>query len=243
MSNIAPVITIDGLASSGKSTVSKKLSQELGFYILDSGILYRTFAYLKNIGEIELFNQDNINKLIKEIVLEPTEKLGFNVLYKNTNITQYLHFEEIGHLASIVSKNEVLRAELLPLQHACIKKPGLIANGRDMGTKVFPDSVLKLYFTADIGVRAKRRYEQLIKNGSEPKLEDIRKSLEDRDEKDINRDISPLKAAKDAVIIDSTQLNVESILDKILELYNITGTWIIRGYYINGSPIRIWNFV
>jgi cytidylate kinase len=224
MSNIAPVITIDGLASSGKSTVSKKLSQELGFYILDSGILYRTFAYLKNIGEIELFNQDNINKLIKEIVLEPTEKLGFNVLYKNTNITQYLHFEEIGHLASIVSKNEVLRAELLPLQHACIKKPGLIANGRDMGTKVFPDSVLKLYFTADIGVRAKRRYEQLIKNGSEPKLEDIRKSLEDRDEKDINRDISPLKAAKDAVIIDSTQLNVESILDKILELYNITGT-------------------
>ena len=224
MSNIAPVITIDGLASSGKSTVSKKLSQELGFYILDSGILYRTFAYLKNIGEIELFHQDNISKLIKEIVLEPTEKLGFNVIYKNTNITQYLHFEEIGHLASIVSKNEILRAELLPLQHACIKKPGLIANGRDMGTKVFPNSILKLYFTAEIEVRAKRRYEQLIKNGSDPKLEDIRKSLEDRDEKDINRDISPLKAAKDAVIIDSTQLNVESILDKILELYNITGT-------------------
>jgi cytidylate kinase len=224
MSNITPVITIDGLASSGKSTVSKKLSQILGFYILDSGILYRTFAYLKNIGEIELFHQDNISKLIKEIVLEPTEKLGFNVIYKNTNITQYLHFEEIGHLASIVSKNEILRAELLPLQHACIKKPGLIANGRDMGTKVFPNSILKLYFTAEIEVRAKRRYEQLIKNGSDPKLEDIRKSLEDRDEKDINRDISPLKAAKDAVIIDSTQLNVESILDKILELYKITET-------------------
>lgn len=224
MSNITPVITIDGLASSGKSTVSKKLSQKLGFYILDSGILYRTFAYLKNIGEIELFHQDNISKLIKEIVLEPTEKLGFNVIYKNTNITQYLHFEEIGHLASIVSKNEILRAELLPLQHACIKKPGLIANGRDMGTKVFPNSILKLYFTAEIEVRAKRRYEQLIKNGSDPKLEDIRKSLEDRDEKDINRDISPLKAAKDAVIIDSTQLNVESILDKILELYKITET-------------------
>ena len=112
-----------------------------------------------------------------------------------------------------------------------------------MGTKVFPNSILKLYFIADIEVRAKRRYDQLIKNGSDPKLEDIRKSLQDRDEKDINRDISPLKAAKDAVIIDSTQLNVESILDKILELYKITGTWIIRGYYINGTPIRIWNFV
>ena len=112
-----------------------------------------------------------------------------------------------------------------------------------MGTKVFPNSILKIYFTADLEVRAKRRYDQLIKNGSDPKFGDIRKSLQDRDEKDINRDISPLKAAKDAVIIDSTELNVESILDKILELYKITGTWIIRGYYINGTPIRIWNFV
>ena len=224
MNNIVPVITIDGLASSGKSTVSKKLSKELGFYILDSGILYRTFAYLKNIGEIELFDNNNISNLIKEISLESTDNLSFNVLYKGTSITKYLHFEEIGHLASVVSKDETLRSALLPLQHACIKKPGLIANGRDMGTKVFPNSILKLYFTADIEIRAKRRYDQLVNNGSDPKLEDIRKSLEDRDKKDINRDISPLKAAKDAVIIDSTQLNVESILDKILELYKITGT-------------------
>ena len=224
MNNIIPVITIDGLASSGKSTVSKKLSEELGFYILDSGILYRTFAYLKNIGEIELFDNNNISNLIKEVFLEPTDNLSFNVLFKGINITKYLHFEEIGHLASVVSKDEALRSALLPLQHACIKEPGLIANGRDMGTKVFPNSILKLYFTADIEIRAQRRYDQLVKNGSDPKLEDIRKSLEDRDKKDINRDISPLKAAKDAVIIDSTQLNVESILDKILELYKITET-------------------
>jgi cytidylate kinase len=162
--------------------------------------------------------------LIKNIYLEPNKNLSFNVFFKDTSITKYLHFEDIGHLASIVSKDESLRDALLPLQHACIKNPGLIANGRDMGTKVFPNSILKLYFIADIEVRAKRRYDQLIKNGSDPKLEDIRKSLQDRDEKDINRDISPLKAAKDAVIIDSTQLNVESILDKILELYKITGT-------------------
>tara|TARA_B100001564_G_scaffold18352_1_gene14018 strand:+ start:1597 stop:2271 length:675 start_codon:yes stop_codon:yes gene_type:complete len=224
MNNIIPVITIDGLASSGKSTISKKLSKELGFYILDSGILYRTFAYLKTIGEIELFNHDNISKTIRNIYLEPNKNLSFNVLFKDTNITKYLHFEDIGHLASVVSKDELLRNSLLPLQHACIKKPGLIANGRDMGTKVFPNSMLKLYFIADIEIRAKRRYDQLVKNGSDSKLEDIRKSLEDRDKKDINRDISPLKAAKDAVIIDSTQLNVESILDKILELYKITET-------------------
>ena len=224
MNNIIPVITIDGLASSGKSTISKKISKELGFYILDSGILYRTFAYLKTIGEIELFNHENISKSIRNIYLEPTKNLSFDILFKDANITKYLHFEDIGHLASVVSKDELLRNALLPLQHACIKKPGLIANGRDMGTKVFPNSTLKLYFTADIEVRARRRYDQLIKNGSDPEFGDIRKSLQDRDEKDINRDISPLKAAKDAVIIDSTELNVESILDKILELYKITGT-------------------
>ena len=224
MNSITPVITIDGLASSGKSTVSKKLSKELGFYILDSGILYRTFAYLKTIAEIELFNQDNISKSIRNIYLEPTKNLSFNVLFKDTNITKYLHSEDIGHLASVVSKDELLRNALLPLQHDCIKKPGLIANGRDMGTKVFPNSILKIYFTADLEVRAKRRHDQLIKNGSDSKFREIRKSLQDRDEKDINRDISPLKAAKDAVIIDSTELNVESILDKILELYKITGT-------------------
>ena len=90
MNNIIPVITIDGLASSGKSTVTKKLSEELGFYILDSGILYRTFAYLKNIGEIELFDNNNISNLIKEVFLEPTDNLSFNVLFKGINITKYL---------------------------------------------------------------------------------------------------------------------------------------------------------
>tara|TARA_S200000501_G_scaffold361991_1_gene390965 strand:+ start:167 stop:844 length:678 start_codon:yes stop_codon:yes gene_type:complete len=220
MRNI-PVISIDGLSGSGKSTVSKKLSRKLNFYILDSGILYRAFAYLQNINNIECFTEENINSLIKDLALETNEELSFNILYKNSNITRNLHYEEIGLLASSISKNETIRSALLPLQHKCIRAPGLIANGRDMGTKVFPNSKLKIFFTADLDIRAKRRYDQLVKNGSKPNLIDIRNSLQDRDEKDINRDISPLKAAKDAIIIDSSQLNVESVLDKILELYNI----------------------
>ena len=99
----------------------------------------------------------------------------------------------------------MIRSALLPIQHACIQLPGLIANGRDMGTKVFPNSSLKLYFIADLDIRAQRRYNQLVKNGSKPNCK-IRKFIKDRDEKDINRDISPLKAAKDATIIDSSQL-------------------------------------
>lgn len=222
--NIIPVISIDGLSGSGKSTVSKKLSRQLGFYILDSGVLYRTFAYLQNIKKIKSFDINNINMLIKNITMAPNQNLGFDVLYEKTNITDRLHYEEVGLLASSISKNEAIRSALLPLQHACIQAPGLIANGRDMGTKVFPDSILKIYFTADLDIRAKRRYEQLIKTGTKPNLINIRNSLKDRDEKDINRKISPLKVAKDAIIIDSSHLNVDSVLDKILELYKITGT-------------------
>ena len=219
-----PVITIDGLASSGKSTISKKLSNKLGFFILDSGILYRTFAYIMRLKKINKLNIKIIEELIKEIYLEPTKDLSFNILFEKNNITKNLYYEDIGLSASFISKDEILRSALLPLQHECIRNPGLIANGRDMGTKVFPNSILKLFFTADLDIRAERRCKQLIKNGATPNLEIIRESIKERDKKDINRDISPLKAAKDAVIIDSSSLNVESILDKILELYKITGT-------------------
>ena len=222
MSKNTHIITIDGLAGSGKSAVSKKLSQNLGFYLLDSGILYRTFAYIKNIENINAFNKDNIGYLMRHLSLVPTNDLRFNIVFKNNDITNKLYSEEIGLAASVVSKIELLRLALLDLQHECIRDPGLIANGRDMGTKVFPNAVLKLYFTANLNIRAERRYNQLLSNDSTANIEDIKKSLQDRDEKDINRDISPLKAAKDAIIIDSSELNIESILDKILELYKIT---------------------
>ena len=222
MSKNTHIITIDGLAGSGKSAVSKKLSQNLGFYLLDSGILYRTFAYIKNIENINAFNKDNIGYLMSHLSLVPTNDLRFNIVFINNDITNKLYSEEIGLAASIVSKIELLRLALLDLQHECIRDPGLIANGRDMGTKVFPNAILKLYFTANLNIRAERRYNQLLNNDSTANIEDIKKSLQDRDEKDINRDISPLKAAKDAIIIDSSELNIESILDKILELYKIT---------------------
>ena len=119
MINDIPVISIDGLASSGKSTISKKLSKSLGFYILDSGILYRTFAYLKTMKNIDTFDADCIASLIKDLSLEPTEDLSFNVLFESKNITENLYYEEVGLLASSISKNEMIRSALLPLQHAC----------------------------------------------------------------------------------------------------------------------------
>jgi len=223
MINNIPVITIDGLASSGKSSISKLLSKRLKYFVLDSGILYRAVAYIKA-NEPNSFSTKSLQEVvISNICLKPSDNLDFLVTYKDIDISNNLYEEEIGLAASDVSKNKDIRNLLLPIQQGCISLPGLIANGRDMGTKVFPEAQLKIYFTADLDVRAERRYEQLLKSGSKPSLENIRKSLEDRDEKDINRVISPLKAAKDAVIIDSTELNIESILDKILELYKISG--------------------
>ena len=221
MNNI-PIITIDGLASSGKTTISKLLSNHLGFYILDSGVLYRAFAYIKIIENIDAYTVDAIARIISNLRMAPNKDLGFSVIYDSSDITKNLYNEEIGLEASNISKNEDIRNVLLSVQHACAQAPGLIANGRDMGTKVFPDAMLKIYFTANIDVRAKRRYAQLIESGSSPNLENIRKSLEERDQKDMNRDVSPLKADKDAVIIDSSALNIDTILDKILGLYKIS---------------------
>ena len=220
--NNVPIITIDGLASSGKTTISKLLSTHLGFYILDSGVLYRAFAYIKIIEKIDTYTVDVIARIIRNLKMAPKKDLGFSIIYNSNDITNNLYSEEIGLEASNISKNEDIRNVLLSIQHACVQAPGLIANGRDMGIKVFPEAVLKIYFTASIDVRAKRRYEQLIKSGSSPNLMNIRKSLEERDEKDINREVSPLKAAKDAIIIDSSELNIDTILDKILGLYKIS---------------------
>ena len=220
--NNVPIITIDGLASSGKTTISKLLSTHLGFYILDSGVLYRAFAYIKIIEKIDTYTVDVIAKIIRNLKMAPKKDLGFSIIYNSNDITNNLYSEEIGLEASNISKNEDIRNVLLSIQHACVQAPGLIANGRDMGTKVFPEAALKIYFTASIDIRANRRYEQLIKSGSSPNLMNIRKSLEERDEKDINREVSPLKAAKDAIIIDSSELNIDTILDKILGLYKIS---------------------
>ena len=216
-----PVIAIDGDASSGKTSISKMLSKELGFYFLDSGILYRTMGYIKVNENVKFDSSHDINDILSRIKLIPDKEKYFRVNFNNIDITNQLYTEDIGQQASIVSQYSIVREALLVLQHSCVSKPGLIANGRDMGTKVFPGAKLKIFMTASIEVRAERRYRELIASGLDVKLTDIQNKIAERDDSDKNRDISPLKLASDAHIIDSTDLNLETILDKILELYNI----------------------
>ncbi len=223
MTTDIPIITIDGLSSSGKSSISVLLAKKLGWNLLDSGLLYRAIAYLTALESKSINDQDQINKLMGDFKLQITKQSNFyRVIYKNNDITDYLNTEVVGKNASVVSKLPFIRNLFLPIQHSCIQAPGLIANGRDMGTKVFTNATLKLFFVAEVNIRAKRRHEQLITQGENVDFNSVLASLKARDDADQNRSISPLEPAHDAKIIDSSDLNIESVLDKIYELYTIS---------------------
>ena len=217
------IITIDGTSGSGKTTISKSLAKKLGFNLLDSGKLYRSagFVYLES---KELFSDLNsINDLISKITMSSNKDSNeFEVFYENKKIDHLLYTEEVSESASIVSKFPEVRECMLKIQKLCVIGRGLIANGRDMGTEVFPEADLKLYVNASIDVRARRRYEELKSKGHDVNLKNVYKSLQKRDESDINRSISPLRVPDNAEIIDTSDLKPEAIVDKILNLYTIT---------------------
>ena len=218
---MANVITIDGLASSGKTSISRKLSEKLGYYFLDSGILYRAVAYICLTESLDQDTNLLIANLKNNLEVISDKKKHYTVNYKGNDLSDYLYNEEIGVHASIVSQKPEIREYLMRLQHNCVEPPGLVANGRDMGSKVFPDADFKLFIKADLVVRAKRRFKQLSDAGKEASLDKITSQLAERDKNDTNRKISPLIAPPGSIEIDSSHLNVDRILDKILELYKI----------------------
>ena len=217
------IITIDGTSSSGKSTISRLLAKKLNFKLLDSGKLYRSAGYVaydmyKSIDSIQDYSE-----LVSKISLKPNNvSHEYEVHYKNKIIDSLLYNENIGIAASIISKVPEVRKSMYDLQHSCVKGNGLIANGRDMGSEVFTDARLKIYITADIDIRARRRYEELINKGDIVQYQDIYNSLKKRDDSDMNRDISPLKVPDNAHILDTSNLKPNAIVDKILNLYTIT---------------------
>ena len=222
-SNPPYIITIDGTSSSGKSTISRLLAKKLNFKLLDSGKLYRSVGYIA----CDIYESIDIIKDYSELVSKISLKANnisheYEVYYKNKIIDSLLYNENIGIAASIISKVPEVRNSMYDLQHSCVKGNGLIANGRDMGSEVFTDARLKIYITADIDIRARRRYEELINKGDIVQYQDIYNSLKKRDDSDMNRDISPLKVPDNAHILDTSNLKPNAIVDKILNLYTIT---------------------
>ena len=222
-SNTPYIITIDGTSSSGKSTISRLLAKKLNFKLLDSGKLYRSAGYIA----CDIYESIDIVKdyseLVSKISLKPNNvSHEYEVYYQNKIIDSLLYNENIGIAASIISKVPEVRKSMSDLQHSCVKGNGLIANGRDMGSEVFRDAQLKIYITADIDIRARRRYEELINKGDIVQYQDIYNSIKKRDDSDMNRDISPLKVPDNAHILNTSNLKPNAIVDKILNLYTIT---------------------
>ena len=217
------IITIDGTSGSGKTTISRLVAKSLGFSLLDSGKLYRSAGYIISYNKKSIDDVGPIIDSISSMQLKVNNKSHeYEVYYQNNKIDHLLYNEDIGEYASIVSKIPEVRKCMYDIQHSCLKGPGLIANGRDMGTEVFPNAQLKLFINASLEIRAQRRYDELIDRGETVDYHDIYDSLEKRDKSDINRAISPLKVPNNAEIIDTSVLKPNAIVDKILNLYTIT---------------------
>ena len=223
--NNVKIITIDGPSGSGKGTISRILAEQLGFHYLDSGALYRLLGLVAVRHGIEISINADLTQLAKNMDVSFQAKAdGHNiVLLEGEDVTDELRTEETGALASRVAENPRVRSALLERQHQFARLPGLVADGRDMGTKVFPEAQLKIFLTASIEERASRRYKQLLEKGENVKLRALEEQVRSRDERDMNRATSPLAAATDAVEVDSSDLTIQEAVDSVQNLAILRG--------------------
>ena len=223
--NNVKIITIDGPSGSGKGTISRILAEQLGFHYLDSGALYRLLGLVAVRHGIEISINADLTQLAKNMDVSFQAKAdGHNiVLLEGEDVTDELRTEETGALASRVAENPRVRSALLERQHQFARLPGLVADGRDMGTKVFPEAQLKIFLTASIEERASRRYKQLLEKGENVKLRGLEEQVRSRDKRDMNRETSPLAAATDAVEVDSSDLTIQEAVDSVQNLAILRG--------------------
>ena len=213
------VITIDGPSGSGKGTVAGMLATKLQWKLLDSGALYRVLALAADKHAVPLDHEDALEVLAVGLDVEfvvDVESNSQRILLENQDVTDEIRNETVGAHASQIAALPGVRAGLLRRQHEFRQAPGLIADGRDMGTVVFADAPLKVFLTASAEERARRRYLQLKDKGETVTLTSLLEEIRARDERDTNRSIAPLKPADDAIILDSTTMTIEQVLDRIL---------------------------
>lgn len=215
-----PVICVDGPSGSGKGTIAQGLAQALSFHLLDSGALYRLTALAAERRGVELDEAAAVAAVAREmrIAFEPREERGICVYLDGTPVTRDIRAEAVGMNASRLAAHEPVRAALLQRQRDFRQPPGLVADGRDMGTTVFPAACLKIYLTASAEARAMRRHNQLKEKGIGVSLRGLLRDIEARDEQDTGRAASPLHPADDAVVIDSTALSIEQVTEQALAL-------------------------
>ncbi|KJU78797.1 cytidylate kinase [Ectopseudomonas oleovorans] len=209
----APVITVDGPSGSGKGTLCALLAKQLGWNLLDSGALYRLLAFAAGNHGIDLTNEESLKQLAAHLDVQFIDK---RIILEGEEVTDAIRNEQVGAGASMVASLPAVREALLQRQRAFQEEPGLVADGRDMGTVVFPDAPLKVFLTASAEERARRRYLQLKAKGDDVNLASLLDEIRARDERDTQRAVAPLKPAADAIVLDSTELSIEQVLERIL---------------------------
>jgi len=209
----APVITVDGPSGSGKGTLCALLARQLGWNLLDSGALYRLLAFAAGNHGIDLTNEEALKQLAAHLDVQFIDK---RIILEGEEVTDAIRNEQVGAGASMVASLPAVRDALLQRQRAFQEMPGLVADGRDMGTVVFTDAPLKIFLTASAEERARRRYLQLKAKGDDVNLASLLDEIRARDERDTQRAVAPLKPAADAIVLDSTELSIEQVLERIL---------------------------
>ena len=217
-----PVITIDGPSGSGKGAITHKLAMKTGFHILDSGALYRLIGLSARISGTSFDDVTALGRISREMNVKfiPSEDLEepLQILLNGEDVTRRLRTDQAGQDASIVAPIPDVRAGIGALQRGFREPPGLIADGRDMGTVVFPEAEAKIYLTASAEIRAERRYKQLKDKDISVSLHDLFLSIKDRDERDMNRVVAPLRPAADAIVIDSSLMSLDEVFESVLAI-------------------------
>jgi cytidylate kinase len=214
--NRCPVIAIDGPSASGKGSVAQLVASKLGFNYLDSGALYRIVAFAAKENNIAWDDALAVTDCAKNLSIK---FINEQVLLNNQDVSNEIRTEEIGKGASQVAVHASLRAALVEIQHSFCRNPGLVADGRDMGTVIFPDALLKIFLTASTETRAQRRYKQLLDKAQHANYEDILKDLTERDARDKSRVSAPLVIAEDAILLETDNVGISDAVNFILQKY------------------------
>lgn len=217
--NKAPVIAIDGPSGSGKGTISSRVAESLGFSLLDSGALYRVLGIACDRDGIDLTDLQAVANLARGLDIQFGLSGEGSVWLDDEDVSLAIRTDLGSDMASKVGAIEAAREALFQRQLAFREAPGLVADGRDMGTTVFPDATLKIFLTASLEARAQRRYKQLIGKGIDAILPALLRDLKERDRRDSERTVSPLKPAEDAIVIDTTDLTIDQVVNQVLEHY------------------------
>lgn len=212
-------VAVDGPAGAGKSTIAKAVAKKRNLIYVDTGAMYRAMALFMLRERVDLQKQDSIMAKCEEADITIRYVDGVQVVFLNgEDVNAYLRTEEVGNTASVISPIPQVRKKLVALQQKLAAESDCIMDGRDIGTCVLPGAQVKIYLTASSAVRAKRRYDELTAKGEPCDLLKIQKDIEERDYRDMHREVSPLKQAEDAVVVDTSDMTVEEVIDRIISL-------------------------